>query len=205
MNTAINNAKAGQALYGAELIEDPSDGIIRVHLAVVEYNMKCRKFGMNADELVELQGMAHELLNFCKTYLPNKSGQKRGWKFEKAHSILHKVCEIIMFGWTENFSTQGPERCHIDFCKKVAKCTNQKEMFMCLMRHHIREGHMQYLDRLYTDVADTQLPPDMPHKDWMKRNEAISCELGIRYPVLTAIVTGRQRNHQTLQAWTAFP
>ena len=150
VNTAIKNDKEGQALYGAEFIEDPSDGIIRVDLAVVEYNMKCRQFGMNVDDLVELQGMAKELLNFGKTYLPNKSGQKRGWKFEKAHSILHKVREIIMFGWTENFSTQGPKRCHIDFCKKVAKCTNQKVMFMCLMRHHIREGHMQYLDRLYT-------------------------------------------------------
>ena len=53
---------------------------------------------MNANDLVELQGLAEELLNFCKTYLPNKSGQKRGWKFEKAHSILHKVCEIIMYG-----------------------------------------------------------------------------------------------------------
>ena len=117
VNTTIKNAEEGQALYGAELIEDPSDGIITVHLEVVEYN-KCRQFGMNADDLVELQGMAEEFLNFCKTYLPNKSGQKRAWKFEKAHSILHKVREIIMFGWTENFSTQGPERCHIDFCKK---------------------------------------------------------------------------------------
>ena len=83
--------------------------------------------------------------------------------------------------------------------KKVAKCTNQKDMYVCLMRHHIREGHMQYLDRLYTDMADSDLLTDMPHKDWMKRNEAIPCELGIRYPVLTAIVTGRRRNHQTLQ------
>ena len=67
VDTAIKNAKEGQALYGAELIEDPSDGIIRVHLVVVEYNMKCRRFGMNADDLVELQGMAEELLIFCET------------------------------------------------------------------------------------------------------------------------------------------
>ena len=133
-----------------EFIEDPSDDIFRVHLAVVEYNMQCRKFGSTAEDLLKLQGLAKELLHFCKIYLPNKSGQKRGWKFEKAHSILHKVREIIMFGWTENFSTQGPERCHIDFCKKLAKCTNQKDMFLCLMRQHIREGHLQYLERLYT-------------------------------------------------------
>ena len=28
------------------------------------------------------------------------------WNFGKEQSILHKVQEIIMFGWTDNFSTQ---------------------------------------------------------------------------------------------------
>jgi hypothetical protein len=36
-----------------------------------------------------------------------------GWNFEKAHSILHKVHEIIMWGWAENKSCQGPEYVHI--------------------------------------------------------------------------------------------
>ena len=199
VNNAIKAAKPGQPLHGVECIQDPSDDIIRVHLAVVEYNMQCRKFGSTAEDLVKLQGLAKELLHFCKMYLPNKSGQKRGWKFEKAHSILHKVREIIMFGWTENFSTQGPERCHIDFCKKLAKCTNQKDMFLCLMRQHIREGHLQYLERLYTDLADTDILPEMRNKEQSNRNEAISCELGIRYPVLQSILSGPAGNHQTLQ------
>ena len=73
------------------------------------------------------------------------------------------------------------------------------------MRHHIREGHMQYLDRLYTDLEAHALPQDMPHMDWMKRNEAISCELGIQYTVLTSIMTGHHMNHQTLQVYTYFP
>ena len=46
VNRAIEAAKEDQLLYGAELIEDLTDGIIRVHLAVVEYNLQCRKFGM---------------------------------------------------------------------------------------------------------------------------------------------------------------
>ena len=41
-------------------------------------------------------------------------------EIEKAHSILHKVRELILFPWSGNFSTQGPEHCHKDFCKKVA-------------------------------------------------------------------------------------
>ena len=191
----------GHPLHGVELIEDPSDDIIRVHLAVVEYNMQCRKFGSTAEDLVKLKGLAIELLHYCKTYLPDKSGQKTAWKFEKAHSILHKVREIIMFGWTVNFSTQGPEKCHIDFCKKLAKCTNQKDMFLCLMRQHIREGYLQYLDRLYSDLADTELLQVMTKSEQSNCNEAISCELGIRYPVLQSILSGPAMNHQTLQVF----
>ena len=74
VNDAIKAAKEGHPLHGVELIEDPSDDIIRVHLAVVEYNMQCRKFGSTAEDLVKLQGLAVELLHFCKTYLPDKSG-----------------------------------------------------------------------------------------------------------------------------------
>jgi hypothetical protein len=38
--------------------------------------------------------------------MQGKTGEEPGWNFEKAHTILHKVQEIIMFGWTDNLSTQ---------------------------------------------------------------------------------------------------
>ena len=59
-----------------------------------------------------------------------------------------------MFGWTENFSAQGPEHCHIDFCNKVAKCTNNKDVFLTLLKYHVRKGHLQYLQRLFSDLGD---------------------------------------------------
>ena len=51
VNDAIKAAKEGQPLHGVELIEDPSDDIIKVHLAVIEYNMQCRKFGSTAEDI----------------------------------------------------------------------------------------------------------------------------------------------------------
>jgi len=160
--------------------------------------MQQRKFNMTARDLVQLQVMSKDLLDMLKRYLPNKSGQSNAWKFEKAHSILHKVREILMFGWSENFSTQGPEHCHIDFCKRIAKCTNNKDVFLTLMKYHVREGHLQYLEHLYSDLGDEidhEKPDTMKAESWLAKNDSISCELGIRYPVLQSILSGR--NHQT--------
>ncbi len=82
---------------------------------------------------MKLQGMSVSLLELLKVNLPVKSGKRNTWKFEKAHSILHKVREPLLFGWSENVSTQGPEHCHIDFCKKVAACTNNKDVLLTIM------------------------------------------------------------------------
>jgi hypothetical protein len=112
------------------------------------------------------------------------------------------VRELILFGWSENFSTQGPEHCHIDFCKRVAACTNNKDVFLCILRHHVREGHLQYLRQLQSDLAgdediDAEEVAASRKEDYLARNDSISCELGIRYPVLQAILSGR-KNHQSL-------
>jgi len=107
-----------------------------------------------------------------------------------------------MFGWTENFSTQGPEHCHIVFLKKLAGCTNNKDVFLTILKWHVREGHVQYLRTLQADLEDaeeegdddTDLRPLMADKD-----DGISCELGIRYPMLQSILSG-DKNRQTIQA-----
>ena len=68
------------------------------------------------------------------------------------------------------------------------------------MRHHVREGHLQYLHQLHADLAgdeDMEVVVKSPAEDWLARNDSISCELGIRYPVLQAILSGR-KNHQSL-------
>ena len=202
LNAAITSAKPGHPLYRKPLANDPSEKLIEVHVAALKWNMQSRTFEMTADKLKKLQDQSVSLLELLKTNLPVKSGERSAWKFEKAHSILHKVRELILFGWSENFSTQGPEHCHIDFVKKVAACTNNKDVFLCIPRHHVREGHLQYLHQLQADLAgEEEIEPEVVKaslsEDWLARNDAISCELGIRYPVLQAILSGR-KNHQSL-------
>ena len=116
---------------------------------------------------------------------------------------MYQVREIIMFGWTENFSTQGPEHCHIDFCKNLADCTNNKDIFLTLLRLHVRAAHLQYLRSLEVDMADAGDQDDDPGLSVVTgleadRNDGISCELGIRYPTLQSIMAG-QRNHISIQ------
>ena len=85
-----------------------------MHLAALKWNIAQCRFGLDACDLERLQTSSVELLELLKSNLPEKSGGATGWKFEKAHSILHKVREIIMFGWSENYSTQVHSNCLIN-------------------------------------------------------------------------------------------
>jgi hypothetical protein len=110
---------------------------------------------------------------------------------------------MIMFGWTENFSTQGPEHCQIDFCKNLADCTNNKDISLTLLRWHVRAAHLQDLHSLEVDMADAGDQDDDPGLSVVTgqeadRNDGISCELGICYPTLQSIMAG-QRNHLSIQ------
>jgi hypothetical protein len=81
-------------------------------------------------------------------------------------------------------------------------CQQPADVFLCILRHHVREGHLQYLQKLQADLAgDDEIEPEevaaSRAEDLLARNDSMSCELGIRYPVLQAILSGR-KNHQTL-------
>jgi hypothetical protein len=139
INQAIARAKKGGPLYHKPLAQDPSEKLIEVYVAAaLKWHMQSRTFEMTADKLRKLQEQSVCLLELLKTNLPEKPR-----RILKEHSILHKVRELILFGWSENFSTQGSEHCHIDFCKMVAASTNNKDVFLCILRHHVREGHLQ--------------------------------------------------------------
>jgi hypothetical protein len=118
-------AKQGDPLYRKPLAQDPNEKLIKVHVAALKWHVHSRTLEMTADKLRKLQEQFVSLLELWKTNLPGKSGEVSAWKFEKAHSMLHKARELILFCWSENFSIQGPEYCRIDLCKKkVAACTN---------------------------------------------------------------------------------
>jgi hypothetical protein len=71
-----------------------------------------------------------------KANLTKKNGVLNAWNFENFHRIMPKVIEIQVIlrfrlsDWSENFSTQGPEHCHMDLVKKIEHCTNNKEVFL---------------------------------------------------------------------------
>ncbi len=150
--------------------------------------MQQRRFGLTAVEPVgldKLYALSVELLELPKENMPHRTGGAEGWNFEKVHSILHKVHDILLFGWSENFSHQGPEHGHIYNCKKLANCTNNKEVYLTVLRAHSREGHLQYLRSLEADLVDAEqddgeVPADSVAASAVNKDcEATACELGI--------------------------
>ena len=104
----------------------------------MEWNIGSRWRRLSDADLASLQEMAVDLLDLLKKNLPDKCGEKGGWNFDKAHSILHKVSEIIMWGNSDNTSCQSAEHAHIDLIKSVAGCTNDN--FICILRFHPRQA-----------------------------------------------------------------
>jgi hypothetical protein len=109
INAAIDKAKKGSYLHGLPHVADPSEEIQEVLIACVEWNMETRAKDIPEADLPSLPQKAVDLLDLLKKNLPDKTGEKAGWNFEKAHSILHKVSEIVLWGNTDNTSCQSPE------------------------------------------------------------------------------------------------
>ncbi len=162
----------------------------RVLLAALLWDMQQRRFGLVAEGLNKLHALSVELLESLKENMPDRTGRPKGWNFEKGHSILHKVRDILLFCWSENFAHQGPEHGHIDNCKRLASCTNNKEVYLTVLQAHSSEGHLQYLLSHEADLADSAQDEGEGADESVsastvdKECEAGACELGIRYPTL---------------------
>ena len=172
-------------------VVDPSDEIQLVLVKCVEWNMLSLEWDLSASEFEVLQEKSVELLEVLKEHLPDKTGEKSGWNFEKAHSILHKVRDLMMWGWSELTSCQGPEHAHIDLLKSVAHLTNNKDIFLCILRFHARRAHLQHLELLLEDIqrqsegmSDVTTLVDVD-------DDSTACEAGIRYPTLQVMVNRR--------------
>ena len=84
------------------------ESIVEAHVSMLEWHMQSRKFGMTASQLELLQQKSIEVLESLKSTFPEKNGVANGWKFEKAHSILHKVRELIFFWLVRKFQHSRP-------------------------------------------------------------------------------------------------
>ncbi len=137
--------------------------------------------------------------------MPERTGGILGWNFEKPHSVVHKVRDIIFLGWSEIFGHQGQEHGHINNIKRFAGCVNNKEVYLTVLKAHARAGHLSYLQRLEdnlrdaADEDDAEGEEDPPTGEKCDRLvETGSSELRLRYPTLQAIFAGK-RTRQRIQ------
>ena len=109
INRAIDAARAWSSLYKLPHVADPSYEIVEVLVQCMDWNIASCQSGIPESELPALQQKAIDLLDLLQKNLPDKTGEKAKWNFEKAHSILHKVREIVLWGYSDNTSCQAPE------------------------------------------------------------------------------------------------
>jgi hypothetical protein len=86
INKAIDSAKPGSRLYKLPHVADPSKEIVEVLIQCMEWNIASRQSGIPESELPELQQKTIDLLDLLKKNLPDKTGEKAKWNFEKAHT-----------------------------------------------------------------------------------------------------------------------
>ena len=114
INTAIDNAKGSSRLRGLQHVADPSAEVVDVLVQCMDWNIATRQSRIPEAELPELHNKAVALLDLLQRNLPDKTGEKGKWNFEKAHSILHKVREIMLWGNLDLVSSpRGLNRCII--------------------------------------------------------------------------------------------
>ena len=109
INTAIDKAQPGSRLHGLKHVSDPSSEVVEVLIQCMDWNLSTCQSRIPLSEIPELHQKAINLLDLLQRNLPDKTGEKAKWNFEKAHSILHKVREIVLWGNSDNCSCQAPE------------------------------------------------------------------------------------------------
>jgi hypothetical protein len=92
------------------------------------------------------------------------------------------------------------QHAHIENIKTVANLSNNKDVFMCILRFHARAGYLQHyetlLKELNTHPATDPVPPDQYEVERVAlsdRNLNVPCESGIHYPSLLAMLNHRQQ------------
>ena len=86
----------------------------------------------------------------------------------------------------------------------MANLTNNKDVFMCILRFHARAGYLQTYETLLTEInshpGSDPVAPDMYAVESVAladRNLNLPCESGIRYPSLMVMMNRRQMAWRT--------
>ena len=80
----------------------------------------------------------------------------------------------------------------------MANLTNNKDVFLCILRFHARAGYLQTYETLLKEInahpGSEEVPPDqyaVESSALADRNFNVPCESGIRYPTLAAMLNRR--------------
>ena len=96
------------------------------------------------------------------------------------------------------------QHAHIENIKTVANLTNNKDVFMCILRFHARAGYLQTYETLLNEI--NMHPASAPVDDdqflvesvaLSDRNFNLACETGIRYPTLVTMLNSRSMMWRT--------
>jgi hypothetical protein len=77
----------------------------------------------------------HHLQDSLARFHDNKAvfvdlGTRENFNLPKLHALLHYRPSILLFGTTDNYSTEQTERLHIDFTKNAYRATNHKGEYL---------------------------------------------------------------------------
>lgn len=113
-----------------------------------------------------------------------------------------------MWGNSDNTSCQSAEHAHIDLIKAVAGCTNNKDVFVCILRFHARRAYLQHYQTLLQELKGDSETPDGQAESvsgagtdayaqestlLRDRNFNVACETGIRYPAYEVMCEREQQ------------
>jgi hypothetical protein len=121
--------KAIDKLRGLPHGVDPSDEVVDVLIKCMDWNMASRQSRIPESELPYLNQKDVDLLDILQQNLPDKKSEKSKWKFDKAHSILHMVLEIVFWGNTDNISCQAPE-VFVALFQYIPVCTGTQQFIL---------------------------------------------------------------------------
>ena len=84
----------------------------------LEFFIGQRSLNLTVEKIEQVHAYGIAFMQAAKELFPyrngyrNKDGSHIGWNVWKFHSILHKAMDLLLYGWSENMSTQSGESAH---------------------------------------------------------------------------------------------
>ena len=108
-----------------------------------------RSHNVTIEKLETIHKAGIHFMETAKKHLPerngarNPDGSQMGWAVWKFHAILHKAMDLMLYGWSENTSTQCSESAHkviyLHIFTHIVYTVHER----CRSRRHTMQEHAQ--------------------------------------------------------------